>query len=131
MCRDDCLTVHVRRLCCSLIFATIASSTTLARRGLDNRLPVCQGALCRRRVAADRRAGSASGDHYHRFHCRLQRFEPSPERPGSDNLYGCFYNNFEVARVARFREPDVAAFTARVAASGMIYKKRWGDAPLR
>ena len=62
---------------------------------------------------------------------RLLRHAPSAERPGSDNLYGCFYNNFEVARVARFRAPDVAEFTARVAASGMVYRKRWGDAPLR
>ncbi len=63
--------------------------------------------------------------------CRLLEHAPSAERPGSDNLYGCFYNNFEVARVAAFRRPDVADFTARVAASGMVYKKRWGDAPLR
>ena len=62
---------------------------------------------------------------------RLLKYAPSSERPGSDNLYGCFYNNFEVARVARFREADVADFTARVAASGMIFKRRWGDAPLR
>ena len=33
--------------------------------------------------------------------------------------------------MARFCETDVAAFTTHVAASGMIYKKRWGDAPLR
>ena len=33
--------------------------------------------------------------------------------------------------MARFRRADIADFTARVAASGMVYKKRWGDAPLR
>ena len=33
--------------------------------------------------------------------------------------------------MARFRQPDIADFTARVAASGMVYRKRWGDAPLR
>lgn len=43
-----------------------------------------------------------------------------------------FYNNFEVVKVAAFRDnPAIAAFNAEVDATRNIYRYRWGDAPLR
>jgi hypothetical protein len=46
--------------------------------------------------------------------------------------FSIFYNNFEVANASMWRaEPRIAAWLHQVDESGGIYRRRWGDAPIR
>ena len=42
-----------------------------------------------------------------------------------------YYNNLEVLDVQRFRAADCRAFVRAAAATGGVWHRRWGDAPLR
>ena len=63
-----------------------------------------------------------------------ERFVPFSDAPEKTPFFcpvQLFYNNFEVVDVRWFSRQVVRRFAARVDASDMIYKHRWGDAPLR
>jgi mannosyltransferase len=56
------------------------------------------------------------------------KFPPPDQR----ELVPIYYNNFEVIDIKQYMaNPILMNFTEQVYQSGEIYRKRWGDAPLR
>lgn len=51
--------------------------------------------------------------------------------PGWRKAYWCYYTNFEICDISWFRSEAYQRYFKAVDAAGGIWRKRWGDAPIR
>ena len=51
--------------------------------------------------------------------------------PGWRSAYWCYYTNFEICDIAWFRREPYQRYFRAIDAAGGIWRKRWGDAPIR
>jgi hypothetical protein len=67
----------------------------------------------------------------------IQAHDLTPKNPGNilnlpyDGSMPAFYNNFEIISVPFLKSAPVRNFVNVIDKSDMIYRKRWGDAPIR